>query len=175
MEVFRKTDNDRVIAYKTIVNLIDVNGVATDKLIDCIENPREYYETNKDNELWDLFDDDLDDDTIIWYGLYEIFTENNIMYDLDWKVDLYDFVYFVNKLANDKSLMISEDLFDEDGEITEWAEILYERWAVLGYVLACMDIDSDSYCIFICKQYDFDKLVIEAEKIGQKIQLVQNA
>ena len=85
-----------------------------------------------------------------------------------------DFVYCIKGILGDKSLPIEETWFDEEEEFTQWATILNEKWAAAGYVLADMDIDSDSYCVFITDMETYEKLVTEAQKAGQRIDLAQN-
>lgn len=164
------TDNfDKIEAYRNIIKLIDSKGATTERLSKCFEDPKAYF-----NEYRDCYDDrcmeeDEDEDTIIWIGMVDAFQDNNLLAELDWKEEKDEFVYCLKDLLGDKSLPIDEAWFDEDGEFTQWAAILNEKWAAAGYVLAAMDIDSDSYCVFVTDLESYGKLVSEAEKAGHRI------
>lgn len=67
-----------------------------------------------------------------------------------------------------------KDNLDEDDDITVWVEAVNKDWESAGYVLACFDIDSDSYEMFVCKKDVFDLLAEEAQKAGHRIDLAQN-
>ena len=139
-------DIDKIEVYRNIVKLIDTNGVVSERLNKCFDDPKAYF-----NEYRDNYDDRCMEE-----------------------VERDDFVYCIKGILGDKSLPIEETWFDEEEEFTQWATILNEKWAASGYVLADMDIDSDSYCVFITDMETYEKLVTEARKAGQRIDLAQN-
>ena len=161
-------------AYKKIVSIIDFNGAATALAYDCIDDPTGYYEKNKDMYEERSVTDGNDLNLIIWLGLVDIFIEKDLMVEMDYKVELIDFVYCINNIVSDDFLNIEEEWFDSEEDISTWSAIVNEKWESLGYVLACMDIDSDSYCTFIAKTKEYDILTEEAAKTGHRIDSAQN-
>ena len=161
-------------AYKKIVSIIDFNGAATAQAYDCIDDPAGYYEKNKDQYEERSVTDGNDLNEIIWLGLVDIFIEKDLMDEMDFKVELTDFVYSINNIVSDDFLTIEEEWFDSEEDISTWSAIVNEKWKSLGYVLACMDIDSDSYCTFIAKIKEYDILTEVARKTGHRIDSAQN-
>ena len=165
--------NEQITAYKKIIELLDVDADIADKLNSCINAPHVYYEENAEAYLDRGIASNTDDDTIIWIGIVDILIEQGKMFEFDYKVELEDFSYGIQEI-NNNNLIFDEDCLDEDSDITEWLKILSDEWMKSGYIIAGMDIDSDSYCAFITTRNAFDKLVIEAEKTGHKIALAQD-
>ena len=156
-------------SYKKIVSLIDKQGNALDDLSSCIDNPREYYMINKETyEDRGIFEDE-DLDTIIWLGIVDYFLEKEVVFELDFKEELSEFVYAIEDLIEDRSLEFAEEWFDEESDISEWVKIINYKWSGSGYVLACIDIDSDSYCLFVINNDDYKIIADEANKIGHRI------
>ena len=156
-------------AYKRIVNLIDDKNKTYDALVSCIENPKAYYADNRDSYEERCLDESTDVNTIIWIGLVDGFIDNELMYELDYKDEAEEFSACVKALAGERALTVNDDWFDGDGDITVWAEILNDKWKESDYVLAAMDIDSDSYCIFLINSGSYEELVSEAKKTGHRI------
>lgn len=167
-------DIDKIEVYRNIVKLIDTNDVVSERLNKCFDDPKAYFNEYRDNYDDRCMEEDEDNDTIIWIGMVDAFQDNDLLVEMDWKVERDDFVYCIKGILGDKSLPIEETWFDEEEEFTQWATILNEKWAASGYVLADMDIDSDSYCVFITDMETYEKLVTEARKAGQRIDLAQN-
>lgn len=164
---------EHVNAYKRIIELLNVDADTTDKLNSCITNPHTYYDKNTEIYHERGVTSGTDDDTIIWLGIVDTLIQQGKMFEFDYKVELEDFIYGINEI-NNNDISFDENILDEDSDITDWSKVLYNEWIELGFVLAGMDIESDSYCVFITTQNVFDKLVIEAEKTGHRIALVQD-
>ena len=92
-----------------------------------------------------------------------------VIFELDFKEELSEFVYAIEDLIEDRSLEFAEEWFDEESDISEWAKIINYKWSGSGYVLACIDIDSDSYCLFVINNDDYKIIADEANKIGHRI------
>lgn len=167
-------DSEKIEAYRNIVKLIDTKDVVGERLNRCFNDPKAYFNEYRDNYDDRCMDEDEDNDTIIWIGMVDAFQDNGLLVEMDWKVELEDFVYCIKSIIGDKSLPIEETWFNDEGDITQWAAILNEKWDAAGYVLADMDIDSDSYCVFITDRQSYEKLVTEAESAGHRIDLTQN-
>ena len=169
----KSKQNEHIIAYQKMIELLDVDGDTTDQLNRCINDPRAYYEETAENYQERDVDSDADDDTIIWLGIVDILIEQGKMFEFDYSVELEDFIYGIQEI-NENDLVFDENHLDEDSDIVGWFQVLYNEWSSLGVVIAGMDIDSDSYCVLIITRDAFDALVIEAEKTGHKIALAQD-
>ena len=156
--------SEHTAAYKKMTELLDVDHATAEKLNRCIDDPRTYYAENAEayGERW--VTSYTDDDRIIWLGIVDILIEDGKMSEFDYSVELGDFIYGMREINRKDVLVIDEDGFDEDADITEWLKVLYNAWSELGFVIAGMDIDSDSYCVFISAESVIDELVIEAGK-----------
>lgn len=164
---------ENIIAYQKIIELLDVDVDTAERLNHCIHDPRAYYEENAENYYERSLDSDTDDDTIIWLGIVDSLIEQGKMFEFDYSIELEDFIYGIREINKD-NLAFDEDHLEEDSDIVEWFQTLYNEWSSMGIVIAGMDIDSDSYCVVITTQDAFDMLVTEAEKTGHKIALAQN-
>ena len=167
-------DIDKIEVYRNIVKLIDTKGVIGERINKCFDDPKAYFNEYRDNYDDRCIEEDEDIDTIIWIGMVDAFMDNNLLVEMDWKVELEEFVYCIESIIGDKSLPVEETWFNEEGDITQWVAILNEKWAASGYVLADIDIDSDSYCVFITDRQSYEKLVAEARSAGHRIDLAQN-
>ena len=165
--------NESITAYKRMIELFDVDADTATKLNSCIDDPRAYYDENAEIYEERGVASDTDDDTIIWLGIVDILIEQGKLFEFDYSVECEDFIYGINEIIID-DLTFDQDSLDEDADITEWLEVLHNEWVQSGFVIAGMDIDSDSYPVFIIFKDVFDKLVIEAEKAGHKIVLAKD-
>lgn len=163
-----------IAAYEKMVELFDVDAQTREKLMYCIHDSQAYYNDNAEAYNERGVASNTDDDTIIWLGIVDILMAQGKLFEFDYSVELEDFLYGIRKIKNNDALVIDEDCLDEDSDITEWLGIIGNEWEKAGYVVAGMDIASDSYCVFIAAKDAFDKLVTEAEKTGHKIVLAQD-
>lgn len=171
----KKEESDSNIShYRTIIDLFEVDADTRTLLEQCIKSPDHFHQEYVDQYEERGLEDSDDDDTIIWLGMVDAFIEAGKLFEFDYSVERDDFVYGMHEIIPGNNLHIDENQLDEDSDITEWTKILSEQWSEEGYVIAAMDIDSDSYCIFISVRETFDKLVMEAEKTGHRIDLAQN-
>lgn len=47
-------------------------------------------------------------------------------------------------------LEVEDTWFEEEGEVTEWMEVLDDKWKKENIAMLAFDIDSDSYVFFPC-------------------------
>lgn len=94
-----------------------------------------------------------------WWNFYEELLSKGYAVELDCKCELEDFIYFVQKLIDNKSLDISENLtidtvaLDEHQCIMDWCADLNSTWA--NYTLAGMDIGTDSFVLLVLSNEEF--------------------
>lgn len=113
------------------------------------------------------------DDTLIWVGIIEDLIAANKAFEFDFSCELQDFIWGLQQIIPE-GLTINESILDEDEDITVWARKLTDEWQSQGFVVASLDLDSDSYITFICKSEKFMKLLELAAGAGQRISLVQD-
>ena len=136
--------------------------------------------------LWDYFDEDLEryddrgieddeaEDTIVWLGIVDELIESGDAIELDWNSILEDFTYFMKELADQKNLPLKDDWLDEDRDIPSWCKVLDEKWEEAGYCVGAMDIDSDSYVIFVCRRETLTELTQLGQKVGFRFDFAKN-
>lgn len=153
--------------------------VVMDEVKECLSDPEKYLKDNAERygergiyivELEDIIDDISE---LEWIGLVDILDINDYVCERDYKDELEDFVYFMSNLkgVKENNLIVDEEWFDEEDGITEWCEILDEKWEEQDYCVAAFDIDSDSYVLFPCSIEDFKLLQKYADEAEYRIDL----
>jgi len=85
-----------------------------------------------------------------------------------------EFFYQLEPLAQKQGLYLNQAWLEEDGDIPLWARTLDQKWQSQGFCLAAMDIDSDSYVLFICQRAILGELVVLSKKINQRFDYAKN-
>ena len=80
----------------------------------------------------------------------------------------------MKELGEQKNLPLQNDWLDEDGDIPSWCKILDEKWEEEGYCVGAMDIDSDSYVIFVCRRETLTELTQLGQKVGFRFDFAKN-
>ena len=94
-----------------------------------------------------------------WWNLYEKLVSKGYAVELDYKCELEDFIYYVQKLIRNKSLDTRENLtidtatLDEDQVIMDWCASLNSTWE--NYTLAGMDTGTDSFVLMVLSNEEF--------------------
>ena len=137
-----KSNSIIVIAKEISGNDIDiVNEITT-----CIEDEGAYFESHieqfEDRGI-DEFEDFEEEASLSWIALVDILMSKGYVCECDWKCSVEDLIYNLEELTNVKSrdLEIESDWFDEDSEITEWLEILDNKWKAKGVGVFAIDIE----------------------------------
>lgn len=156
-----------------IAKIISNNNVdVINEVTECVSNPIKYFQFHKERYGDRCIDNADDIDTIIWIGMVDILINNNYVCERDYKDELEDFTYFMNdlKTMKENNIKITEDLLNQDDDsIPEWCEYLEQKNVMKDFVIAGIDIDSDSYIMFVCLIPVLDKLKILAESINHRI------
>lgn len=152
----------------------DGNKELMKELEECILNTADYYKNHQEVfEERDIVEEEEkeDEELIRWIALVDILEREGYVAERDWKDYKEDFLYYIGNLNGIKSkgLKIDSDWLDEDGEITEWLEIIDEKWEKEGMAMFAFDIDSDSYVLFPCAIEKFEQLEEWAEEAGFRI------
>ena len=94
-----------------------------------------------------------------WWNFYEELLSKGYAVELDYKCELEDFIYHVQKLIRNKSLDTRENLtidtatLDEDQVIMDWCASLNSTWE--NYTLAGMDTGTDSFVLMVLSNEEF--------------------
>ena len=112
-----------------------------------------------------------------WWNLYEKLVSKGYAVELDYKCELEDFIYYVQKLIHNKSLDTSENLtidpaaLDEDQVIMDWCADLNSTWE--NYTLAGMDIGTDSFVLMVLSNEEFKTAQELAKELLHRIDVAE--
>lgn len=141
------------------------------ELEDCILNTEGYYKSHQEAFEERGMEVDDEEEEIQWIALVDILEREGYVVECDWSEELEDFLYHVRELnmVRAQGLQVEDTWFEEDGEVTDWLEILDEKWEKENMAMLAFDIDSDSYVIFPCDIEKFEQLEEWAEDAGFRI------
>ena len=112
-----------------------------------------------------------------WWNLYEKLVSKGYAVELDYKCELEDFIYYVQKLIHNKSLDTSENLtidtaaLDEEQCITDWSGDLNSTWK--DYKLVDMDIGTDSLVLMVLSNEEFKRAQELAKELLHRIDVAE--
>jgi len=160
--------------YKELVKTISDNEDFLQNMDRCFCHPREYFKDNADRyEERGITNRDAID-TFVWIALTDELLESGAAIELDWKEEKDEFLSSIEGLANENDLVVDDVLLDDEGDIPTWCKELDNKWMKDGYCIAGIDIDSDSYVLFICKTDSLRKLTELAKSINHRIDFAKN-
>ena len=112
-----------------------------------------------------------------WWNLYEKLVSKGYAVELDYKCELEDFIYYVQKLIRNKSLDTRENLtidtatLDEDQVIMDWCASLNSTWE--NYTLAGMDTGTDSFVLMVLSNEEFKTAKELAKELLHRIDVAE--
>ncbi len=154
--------------YMEIAKLLIDDEDVISKLKACFDNPLRFFEENEERYDDRGIDKDEDVKTIAWIAIADELLEGGFAVELDWKDELSEFVGQMKGLADKNNLELYEECLDENDDIPTWCRILDTKWREKSYCIGAMDINSDSYLMFVCKLKTLQKLALLAAKIGRR-------
>lgn len=163
-----------VESYRKMVVLLTDNTEVRSKLESCLESPQRYYRENVESYEERCIDGNQEDDRIVWFAIADEMILSGAAIELDWKTDVEDFFDEMKGLANRHHLGLQEDWFQEDDDIPIWCELLDEKWADKQFCVGAMDIDSDSYVLFVCRTEVLKQLSELGKQVGQRFDFAKN-
>ena len=113
-----------------------------------------------------------------WWNLYEKLVSKGYAVELDYKCELEDFIYHVQKLIRNKSLDTRENLtidtatLDEDQVIMDWCASLNSTWE--NYTLAGMDTGTDSFVLMVLSNEEFKIAKELAKELLHRIDVAEH-
>lgn len=156
------------IEYINIAKAFEINDESLKKVESLVNDPLGYYDENIDKyEERGMENDNIDD--ILWIGLVDILIEDEIVFEFDNSVEYEDFKYYMSVIDKDNILELDADVYDADETICEWLTISQKQANDKKASVGGIDIDSDSYCVFVSAKSKFDKLSELAQLIGRRI------
>lgn len=160
--------------YKELVKTISDDKDFLQNMDRCFCHPREYFKDNADRyEERGITNRDAID-TFVWIALTDELLESGAAIELDWKEEKEEFLSSIEGLANENDLVVDDVLLDDEGDIPTWCKELDNKWMKDGYCIAGIDIDSDSYVLFVCKTDNLRKLTELAKSINHRIDFAKN-
>ena len=72
-------------------------------------------------------------------------------------------------LVSETNLELKAEWLDEAGEVPTWCRMLDEKWAEHDYCVGCIDINSDSYVLFVSQRDNLEMLEALSLKVDQRI------
>ena len=160
--------------YKELVKTISDDKDFLQNMDRCFCHPREYFKDNADRyEERGITNRDATD-TFVWIALTDELLESGAAIELDWKEEKEEFLSSIEGLANENDLVVDDVLLDDEGDIPTWCKELDNKWMKDGYCIAGIDIDSDSYVLFVCKTDKLKRLTELAKSINHRIDFAQN-
>ena len=165
---------EAVASYRNIAELVIHSPQALAKLDGCFRSPQQYLRENAEQYEMRGIEGEIRDDKIIWLGLVDEMIAEGTAVELDWKSDQDEFLEEMQELAEKQQLELSAEWLDEDADIPVWCETLDEHWSEQGYCVAALDIDSDSYVLFICKRERLDELITLGKQVNHRFDFAKN-
>lgn len=171
----RNQNSQPVDFAKTVLEIAKIisfnNTDVISEITSCLNNTKEYLKTHRERfeESYIYTPDNFD--FAVWNSLTDILIRNNYAFEFDWKSEADEFLFFFNKLkGNERSGLSADDSEASDNELMyDIIPRLQERWKHENHVIGCIDIDSDSYVIFVVGTSDFEKLRLLASSIEHRI------
>ena len=114
-----------------------------------------------------------------WWNLYEKLVSKGYAVELDYKCELEDFIYYVQKLIHNKSLDTSENLtidtagLDEDQCIMDWCAHINATWKT--HKLVDMDIGTDSFVLMVLSHEEFKTAQELAKELLHRIDVAERS
>lgn len=161
-------------SYERIIELMTNDEALIAELKSCAENPKKYFSENAERyeERW--FEGNESDDKIIWIGIADAMISAGEAVELDWKAELEEFLWNVRELSDKHSLELRDEWFEENDDIPKWCKLLDDRWRERDFCIAAMDIDSDSYVMFVCRTDMQASLAAFSKELGHRFDFAKN-
>lgn len=114
-----------------------------------------------------------------WWNLYEKLLSTGRARELSLKIELEDFLYYVQKLIRNKSLDTSENLtidtagLDEEQCIMDWCAHINATWKT--HKLVDMDIGTDSFVLMVLSHEEFKTAQELAKELLHRIDVAERS
>lgn len=138
----------------------------------CVSNIRRFFA--KHSEQYEARGCDIDHmnpNMLIWIGMTDCLIENGYAAELDWKCNKTDFITLLSgiKQFNAFGCEINPVLLYDDDDISSLCAAQDKVWYTKGLCVGGIDIESDSYVLFICNTRKLAELTSLAQTIRHRI------
>ncbi|MBS6542445.1 MAG: hypothetical protein KH306_01375, partial [Veillonella sp.] len=116
-----------------------------------------------------------------WWNLYETLLSTDRAVELSLKIELEDFLYYVQKLIHNKNLSTDENLtgdvsidtsaFDDSQCIGDWCAYFNSTWK--NQKLVGMDIGTDSLVLMVLSNEEFKRAQELAKELLHRIDVAE--
>lgn len=133
----------------------------------CLENPVQFYEENNPGQR-EI--DDCDLKTHRWCGMVDCLMKYGYLWEFDWKEPLDEFEAGMQQIKGMPEFDAS--VLDPDAAegVDDWLRMLNGTVMPNHHkVIALVDINSDSYPVFVTDEDKFETICSLAEELGHKI------
>ncbi len=161
-------------SYQRIIELLVDDVASLSRLESCLKDPQEYFRANSDRYEDRGFEGDEADDKIVWIGIADEMIVTGAAIELDWKEERDEFAQQMKALSDRHHLELKIEWLKEEGDIPTWCSILDEKWLQQGFCVASMDIDSDSYILFVCMRETLEKVAALGKEVHHRFDLAKN-
>lgn len=158
-----------VDAYRAMLRLMPNSGQLMAAMNSCLNSPQQYFNNHQDRYEERGFEEEEDENTIIWFAMVDEMIEGQTAVELDWKTDREEFAEQMQELVRETNLELKAEWLDEAGEVPTWCRTLDEKWAEHDYCVGCIDINSDSYVLFVSQRDNLEMLEALSLKVDQRI------
>jgi len=167
----KQEENIKNKYYKLIDTITDSNQELLSKFSECIKNPKEYYKNN-----YSIFEErgieyEIDDEEIVFWAMLDLLLKNDYCCELDYKEYVEEFIESLKTLKN--ALPFKEDKLDYNDDIFIWCNTINKEWKYKDMCISTIDIDSDSYILFVCNTGKLKQLSSLGNQIDTNIYKVQ--
>ena len=158
-------DDEKVVSI--ILNIVacitDNNQEVKSKLEACIKDSNVYL--NMLDELYGIPDLPYhrNNEELYWVIMIDVLCFYNYVSELDWKIELEDFLYNLEYIKNiiefDNSILREEN---ENGElfgVDEWCKTINSVWEKEDMCIAQIEKESDSYVLLPCTLEKYNKIL----------------
>ncbi len=150
-----------------ISKIISHNDSTVINEISNLMNNKDIYIKKSEREI----DENCSANTLFWLIMVDTLEKYNYICERDWKDEFEDFIYFLSNLKN-FDIDINYDIFNKDESIIEWCQIIDSKYE--PKCIGCIDIDSDSYVLFVSNNDEINELKQLSAEISKKIDYAKN-
>lgn len=169
-----RADNHPI--YRIAAEISDGDENILSDVSECILHTSDYFHKHLENYENRGMNEKRKTSELQWIGMADRLIENDYACECDYKEELDEVLACIEALKGviAQNLPLDPDWFDEEDEITDWCEIIDQKWKLHDMCIAAIDIDSDSYIMFPCRQDTFETLCGYAKEAGYRIDLARN-
>lgn len=161
------TETDLQNSILHISKIISHNDSVVINEINNLMNNKDIYIKSNERGI----DKNCDNNTLFWLIMVDVLEKHNYVCERDWNDEFEDFIYFLSNLKT-FDIDINNDIFNKDESIVEWCKIIDSKYE--PKCIGCIDIDSDSYVLFVSNNHEINELKRLATEISKKVDYAKN-